>query len=404
MYFATGLYAYREYRERNSDYDLLDQSAEAFKDGLEFYPRDALLQFYHALMLLEQASVVDKRKAGPPSTTEQPHRDGYADADLLTKREALIQGALVNLETYQLRVKESANLDGLTDWLFLWSEYNRAAAEVHRLSPAGYVAARGILSPYLEEAGFDERLEEQAPHATQDMLRVSFAALRPDSETLMTRLASWWNVVRQRKDALPKESSRTLKLMEWLREHQGEGEYMALLLQMESLVTLTRARPMREPDSLRHLAVRESAEPLDLRYEDLGRLNTRLDEFAKTLETQLVRKSVSDDAIRDLTSDLWSQRGHLICARALQAAGLHPQIIRKLWPNLERPLDNAAAFKWLALQAAPVMQSHLEEAANMFRKALSFQPRWLPAQRNLDEVQDVLRDIERQKRGDVPAT
>jgi hypothetical protein len=397
MYFAEGLRAYRSYQGSDCVADLNDSSKE-FERAVTFYPQDALSHFYFALIRLEQVSALDR----PPNASE-PQKDAailkdatatsvIADPAKTSLREGWIQDALLHFEHYQ-GGREIA--DPNDSWLYLWSEYNRAAAQVHRLNPQGYLRARGILikhlandqSPQLSQLIYLPDLAPK-PISRRSSQPVETLTLNRDlfrNDSLRVRVGFWWNDLFLRNGYRVRARDRRREIEKVLK-NVDRNEYRGLLLQMESLVNLTRARPLREPESLRQLAGEASLglEPVEAVEESLATFIGELDELR-------AHNQISVAAERDLRSDYWSQRGHLECANALEASGWTADDIRREWNDLTRPLDNREAFRVMVQPKLRKVRPIIEKAANYFRTALSHQPRWIPALKSRDEMEVLLR-------------
>jgi hypothetical protein len=108
-------------------------------------------------------------------------------------------------------------------------------------------------------------------------------------------------------------------------------------------------------------------------------------------------KKGATEAARDLTSDMWSQKGHIWCARALKAAGCTPFYTLQRWPGRDKPVDNRAAFEMLLMSSSepemPSVRRLLQEAPFRFRTALSCQARWRPAVTNRNEIDAILSEL-----------
>lgn len=390
MYFTEGLRAFHRYKSSLSPHEL-EESIGAFKAGVEACPGDELQHFYLALIRLEQASVpetpAEAKSAGGEAagSVVGSEPSAYADSGAMVAREGLITDALLEFEQYQ-RLKRTESLQD--EWLYLWSEYNRAAAQVHRLNPKGYLRARGIIVKYLESDGYAGA--RSLPCIADDRAPRSYGAgelvLAPqvfEETTLMYRARSWW----RKRDGPDPDRARRLAM--WLKEAGNEREYYALLFQMESLLNLTRSRPMREPEVLRNTGQPEVA---DVGLEGPDAVEQLLNNFLGRLEKAREDGVLSGEAVRDMTSDYWNQKGHLECARGLAAAGFTGEQIRQIWSDLGTPLNNQAAFRILAKKAPGIMKPYVEQAAVCFRTALTYQPRWRPAVANRDEM-DGLRSV-----------
>jgi len=396
MHFAEGLRAYRCYQTSDRPADL-EHSASEFDRAVTFYPQDALPHFYFALIRLEQVSALD-RPAGGNTAAAGNMADSaaavIADRNTSTQRESWIQDALLHFEQYQAGRQVRDSNDG---WLYLWSEYNRAAAQVHKLNPRGYLRARGILFKHLDDQMFHHAkqlnsIPDEAPQA--------FAAQVPaepgtslelnqelfQSQTLTSQLRSLWEELLAKNGARA-SARRRRREMARIRRQVNRKEFYGLLLQMESLLNLTRTRPLREAESIRQAGVEGldvGAEPVEIVADALNRLVTRIDEFVE-------KEQITRQAERDLRSDYWSQRGHLECAKALARIGVNANSIRLVWPKLDDPLDNRLAFRVLVRPRLSDVRPLIEEASCCFRTALSFQPRWVPALKSRDEMEALLR-------------
>src|SRR5262249_34400061 len=141
---------------------------------------------------------------------------------------------------------------------------NRAAAHVHRLNADGYRRARGILRQYLRETRVtvpdlpwldDENVNRIDKNISA---RQQFAKFRSylDGVALALQRPRWRRV---RFERLPGHFGEVMP-------DADNQEWLALLLQMESLFLLTRARPLREPGALRDLAVERD----ELHLESIG--------------------------------------------------------------------------------------------------------------------------------------
>jgi hypothetical protein len=392
--FAEGLRAFSDYQNWREVKNLKTAIA-TFNKAVQEYPQDRIHYYYVGLIRLEQTSALPKLDSPAPLADDgrpTPETSIYKSrSDCLKKaRQTYTDESVKSFERYQ---RDRGAGDDF--WLYLWADYNRAAAYAHHLNPDGYLHARGILQSYLLQPSpvpvdHPIRMDLGAVSVVAGKARTSlFAKQQPLPKTLeesaQTKVVG---VVAPKKDK-PESRAASDKDGESVQEKLGNAPFAqkTFLLRVESLFMLTRARPLREAISLLN------RERLGLERIDTvtNAVNALRNDVNLAHMTGRKKHRITDNSYNALESDLLDQLGHLDCARALEL--VHEGDLKRAVGQADTwGGTNFTIFMVLMNQLKKhsrewhAAQHHLEDAASFFEQSLKVQPGWIPAMKNLREV------------------